>query len=210
MGNIRVFDLRNGDVVIFFGENYCHDYAKENIEQIKEDIAAYESGSNPEKWDGNEIEHFDLEDFEEDETVDEISVDTLLQKDSIIEKMISIIEENISEHGGFTDENVGDQMEEYFRRMLPENDHDLSDLYEKALEKFLERHEGSYKMTRAFSDRYGNVGADISYGFDRDTFLRYLMERESVYEGEDTYTKDELEAAIEQIKEPSINKEISL
>lgn len=80
MGNIRIFDLYNGDIVIFFGEDYCHDYNKGNIKQIGEDVAAYKNGSNPEMWDGNEIEHFALEEFENDGTVEELSFVQLLSE----------------------------------------------------------------------------------------------------------------------------------
>lgn len=72
MSNIRVFDLYNEDIVIFFGRDYCHSYYKGNREQIQEDIEAYLAGSNPKLWDGNEIEHFSLEDMENDDTVEKI------------------------------------------------------------------------------------------------------------------------------------------
>lgn len=78
MGEMRIFDLRNEDVVIFFGDEYCHCYYKGNAEHIMADIEAFEKGEDPASWDGNEMDQYSLEQYEEDSTIDEIRKDELL------------------------------------------------------------------------------------------------------------------------------------
>ena len=71
----RIFDLRNGDLVVFFGREYCHTYNKENIGDLESAISEFKANPEATKdWDGNELEFFTLPKMENDETVDEVIV----------------------------------------------------------------------------------------------------------------------------------------
>ncbi len=76
---IKVIDMRNGDVFISFGEEYAHIYFKEECkDQIKEDIYAYKNGADTSLWDNNEIEHW--KECYESDTTDELTIEELMEE----------------------------------------------------------------------------------------------------------------------------------